>query len=124
MRTVKGFIYVLILIALIGSSGLTFLPQKDQESYLLSLNPLILGSHFLNNLIEQSCLIPDEDGYNTSDDDTKTTLESLKKFARLLSIGSIGLLTSWELLFDTADSSPYISFFASAPLRSPPLLFS
>lgn len=122
MRTVKGLIYSLILITLTGSLGLNPLPQKDRESYLFSLKPLILGSRFLNGLVEQDCLTPD-DGYNTNDDDTKTTLESLKDLSRLLSIAGVGLLTSWELLFDTVDSSPYFSFFASAPLRSPPLLF-
>ncbi len=125
MKVVK-YLCVLIVIAVIGTLGLTSLPQKvPHKSWILTLTPSVLHSHFLNNLIQQNYTIPSKDDLDTDKDDF--TVEGLKKFFGFFSIANLKFLTSsalnpnWESL-NSIDSSPYnITFFASLPLRSPPL---
>jgi len=122
--TVKKYLSVLTIITVVGTLGLTSLPQRSQQkSWISASNASILQSHFINNLIKQEYLLPDEDNANIDD----FSVESFKKFHKWFSIANFKLVANpfinphLEISFDAGKFSPYISLFASIPLRSPPL---
>ena len=120
--TVKRWLCVLIAIAIIGALGpISSSQEVQQKSWLFTSNSFIFHSHFLDNLIQEEYVLLD----NENDEDD-FTVEGSQIFRELFSIANIKFLTSplnshWEIFFDAIKSSPYISFFASPPLRSPPL---
>lgn len=122
--TVKKYLSVLTIIIVVGTLGLISLPQRSQQkSWISASNASTFQSHFINNLIKQEYLLPDED--NTNIDDFSE--ESFKKFHKWFTITNFELVANTfinphlEIFFDAGKFSPYISFFASIPLRSPPL---
>jgi hypothetical protein len=115
---------VLVLVAAIGTLGLISSSYKvPQQSWPLNCDSSVFHSHFFNNLVAQKSILADED--DTIDKDY-FNVEGFKKFFNLLSIVNPGFLTSpnlnlaREVIFDSINSSPYTSFFALLPLRSPP----
>ena len=122
--TVKKYLSVLTIITVVGTLGLTSLPQRSQQkSWISASNASIFQLHFINNLIKQEYLLPDEDNTNIDD----FSVESFKKFHKWFSIANFKLVVNsfiyphLEIFFDAGKFSPYISLFASIPLRSPPL---
>ena len=121
---VKKYLRVLTIIAVVGTLGLMSLPQRSQQkSWISASNLSIFQSRFINNLIKQEFLLPDEDNTNIDD----FSVESFKKFHKWFSIANFKLVANsfsnphLEIFFDAVKFSPYILFFASIPLRSPPL---
>ncbi len=124
-QNVKNCLFVIVLVAAIGSFGLISTSYKTQQNPCsLKSHSSVFHFHFLNNLSNQNYIVNDED--DTTDSDNFNA-ESYKRLFNLLSVTTPGFLTSLNLnltreaLFDPIDSSPYTSFFALLPLRSPPL---
>jgi hypothetical protein len=128
LDTVKKWLCVLIVIAGIGTLGPISLPQEvQQKSWLLTSSPLIFHPYLLDNLVQEKGIILDEDHFTLDGDDC--AIQRSQIFLELSPIANVKLLTSplinlhWVTFFDTIKSSPYVSFFASLPLRSPPYIF-
>ena len=121
--TIKRCLCVLIVVAGLGTLEQISLSQKvQQKSWLLTSISPIFHPHFSDNLIQQEKYVLEKDDF---------AIEGPRIFRsqisrELFSIANIKLLTyplnsHWRILFDAIKHSPYILFFASLPLRSPPL---
>src|SRR5574341_1612826 len=111
--TVKEYLSVLIIIAVVGTLGLISLPQRSQQkSGASASNASIFQSHFINNLIKQEYLLPDEDNTNLDD----FSIEGFKKFYKWFTITNFKLVTNTfinphlGIFSDAGKFSPYISF--------------
>jgi hypothetical protein len=117
--TTKKCLLILILISAFGTLELVSLSEKFQErSWPFSLCLSLFQSHFLDNLMQDKYLPIENDDL---------AVDGSKKFHTQFSIVNTGCLTfpplssQWEIFFVSINSSPYPSFFALLPLRSPPL---
>ena len=122
---VKRCLLVLMLVVGIGTLGLISSSEKVQQGSLrFDARSSIFYSHFVNNLIKQDYILYEEDDTNDRDN---FNIEGYKKLFNLFSIANPKFLISpnlnltWETICDSINSSPYTSFFALLPLRSPPL---
>ncbi len=128
----KRVLYVLTIIPVVGTLGLTSLPQISQQEpdWISALSGPIFRLYFINNVSQESYLSPDKGNSDIDEDNSNIDdfrVESFKRFQGQFWIAHPRLLTNhfinkhWEIFIDTGRYSPYISFFASLPLRSPPL---
>jgi hypothetical protein len=123
--TVKKCFYILIVISVLGTLGLTSVSKKaQQKSWLFTSTSL----HYSNSLdIKNSIKL----GYflfdNDKDDDP--VVKHAQLFSNLVAV-AIGLFlivpfinSHWKFLFDEIKSFLNISFFSPLSLRSPPSFF-
>ena len=112
------FLFILILIISIGSLRLIRVFERTQhESHLFTSSPCVYHLSFFDNLIQQNYLFSDE-----------PNIEDFKNLLTLFLTVGAGFLTTtlnlrrgWEISLGMRKSYPS-SFFASLPLRSPPVL--
>lgn len=122
---VKRCLLVLVLVAAMGTLGLISSSDKvPQQSWPLNSDSSVFHPHFFINLVAQKSILADEDD---TIDKYNFNIEGYKKLFNLFSIANPRFLISpnlnltWETICDSINSSPYTSFFALLPLRSPPL---
>jgi hypothetical protein len=110
------FILILIVIVVTGASRLISLSEKLQhESLIFTSSSYVFNLPFLDDFTQQKYLLPDG-----------PTIEDFKNLLTLFLTVSTGFLTTtlnlrWGISLDVRKPSPS-SFFASLPLRSPPVL--
>jgi len=124
MSTIKKCLYVFIAIVGIGALRPISLPQEGPYNLgLFHVDPSIFRSHSGYDLVQESCVLLDDD-FNLGK--YNLTSKGFKKFLERFSIPSVKLLSHlianshWEIFFDSLKSSHFISLFAFLPLRSPP----
>lgn len=113
--TIKRYLSVLILVALTGTLGLIPSLHELETPWLATLS-FTSQQHYPDSITQGKYLPSNEDEF---------IIKGFKNLFELFSTENFESLTSpinsyWEIFLDTEKSSPYISFFGSFPLRSPP----
>jgi hypothetical protein len=115
LDTVKRYLCVLILFALVGAFGSVFYHKGQEKSWPFTSSSFIHRLHLLHGLIQRKYVLK-------QDSTVKDFLESFKQFsARNLELLACPLNSHLSVFFDGVKHSSYIAFFALFPLRSPPL---
>jgi hypothetical protein len=115
LDVVKRYLCVLMVFAIVGAFGSIFYHKRQESSWLFTSSTFIHRLHLLHGLIQRRYVLKQ---YST----VKGSKKSLKQFsARNLELLACPLNSHWSIFFDGVKHSPYIAFFASLPLRSPPL---
>jgi hypothetical protein len=116
--TLKSYICLLTAILVISTLGSTPISTKVKHKFSLSASSsFIFRPHALDNLNKEKYALLDKDDF---------TIENCQVFHKAFSLDSSKLLiyplgSHCGFFLDIGKSSVYISFFASLPLRSPPL---
>ncbi len=116
LDTNKGYLCVLVVFALVVSLGLVFHHRVQEGPWLLTSSSSIQRLHPLHSLIQKKYVIFE---------DNSTVKDSKKSFKQLSSRNFRSLVCSLNsyllTIFNGVRYSLYSVFFASFPLRSPPL---
>jgi hypothetical protein len=119
LQTAKRYLYVLTLIAALGSLSLLSFSQDVQQRFTSNLS--IFHPHSSDNLIQDRYVLLDD-----GPDNDLYSFTGYRAFLSLFLIAGVSFVISSvnsyrETFVDTRKSSPYSLSFAFLPLRSPPL---
>ncbi|MCI0454902.1 MAG: hypothetical protein L0Y68_07910 [Candidatus Dadabacteria bacterium] len=115
---VRRYLLLLIVVVIAGTVGPISLSQQIKDKQWLSTSSsFIFHPHASDNLNKDKYAVRDQDDFTTED---------YQVFDKFFLLDNSNLLTSplnsnWGVFLDAGNSSPYVSFFSSLPLRSPPL---
>jgi hypothetical protein len=116
LNTAKRFLCVLIMFAAVACLGLVCYHKGQRRPWLFTSSSSIHPLHILHGLIQKKYVLLED---NSTVKDSK---RSFKQFsARNLGLLVYSFNSHWLTIFAEVKQSPYVAFFASFPLRSPPL---